>query len=80
MNEHMSDHVKDEGVNNVAVDKEVEDNKEDNKGVTRDELIEQLEAQVNYFETLPQHEKFSFALNVDLQYFMLIILNILKKG
>ena len=56
------------------------ENRNDPKGIGRDELIEQLESHVNYFDSLPQHEKFSFALNVDLQYFMTIILNILKKG
>ena len=61
--------------------KEKEDeSKNDPKGISKNELIEQLESHVNYFDSLPQHEKFSFALNVDLQYFMTIILNILKKG
>lgn len=53
--------------------------KEIEKCVTRKELIEQLEAHVEYFEKLPNHEKFSFAINADLYYFMMVILNIFKK-
>lgn len=55
-------------------------NKEEPEDVTREELIQQLENQVEYFEKLPAHEKFSFPVNADLYYFMLIVLNIFKKG
>jgi hypothetical protein len=48
------------------------------KRLTKHDLIDQLAAQVEYFEKLPQHEKFSFALNCDLYYFMLLISNIFK--
>jgi hypothetical protein len=48
--------------------------------ITKKELIEQFENQVRYFDNFPQHEKFAFTVNADLYYFMLIILNILKKG
>jgi len=50
------------------------------KGLTREELIEQLDAQVSQFDRLPEHVKFSFATNADLYYPMLLILNIFKKG
>jgi hypothetical protein len=53
---------------------------QEQKGITRDELIEQLQAYIENFEKLPQHEKFSFALLCDVYYPMLIILNILMKG
>ena len=53
---------------------------EEQKSITRDELIEQLSAYIDNFEKLPQHEKFSFALLCDVYYPMLIILNILMKG
>jgi hypothetical protein len=56
------------------------DPEKNEEGITRKELIEQLEAQVEYFEKLPAHEKFSFAINADLYYFMLLIVNILKRG
>lgn len=56
-------------------DKEPNDN---NKQITRQELIDQLESQVAYFEQLPQHQRFSFTTNADVYYFMMIILNILK--
>lgn len=59
--------------------KKDENPKEIEKSITREELVEQFEAQVNYFEKLPQHEKFSFAINADLYYFMLLIVNILKR-
>lgn len=68
-----------EHVETVAEPTEDKKPQEEYKQVTRQELIEQLEHQVNYFDTLPQHEKFSFAINADVYYFMLIILNILKK-
>jgi hypothetical protein len=50
-----------------------------NEGITRDDLIEQLDNQVKHFDTLPEHQRFSFTTNCDLYYFMMIILNILKK-
>lgn len=49
------------------------------KGITRKELLEQLDSQVNYFENLPTHIKFSTVTHADLYYFMLLIVNILKK-
>jgi hypothetical protein len=52
---------------------------QDNKKITRDELIDQLQAQVDHFEKLPDHVRFSPVLHADLYYFMLIILNILKR-
>jgi hypothetical protein len=50
------------------------------KPFTKQELIEQLESQVNHFDTLPNHEKFSFCRTCDLYYFMLLVLNIFKKS
>jgi hypothetical protein len=49
------------------------------KGPTKDELIEQLDNFVKYFDSLPVHEKFSFATNADLYYPLLLIVNILKR-
>jgi|APCry1669192647_1035423.scaffolds.fasta_scaffold103834_1 hypothetical protein len=43
------------------------------------ELLEQLDAQIACFDGLPRHEKYSFTTNVDLQYFMMLISNILKR-
>lgn len=57
-----------------------EDSVESQASITKQELLEQLEEQVKVYESLPQHEKFSFCVNADLQYFMLLVLNILKKG
>jgi len=57
-----------------------QEDQEPQKEVTRDELVDQLQAQVNYYDQLPQHEKFTFVTNADLAYFMLLVLNILKKG
>lgn len=59
---------------------EKKEDEEEPKGITQEELIQQLEAQTNYYDKLPQHEKFSFVTNADLCYFMLLVLNILKKG
>jgi len=53
---------------------------EEPKGITNEELIERLEAHVEHFDNLPEHVKFSFVTNTDLYYFMLLVLNILKKG
>jgi hypothetical protein len=64
----------------VEKDKAKEHPCDHQEGVTKEELIEQLENQVKYFDNFPQHEKFAFTVNADLYYFMLIILNILKKG
>lgn len=46
--------------------------------ISREELIEQFETQISYFECLPQHYKFSPCTNADLQYFMIMILGLLK--
>jgi hypothetical protein len=46
--------------------------------VTTHELIEQMQAQVEYFDKLPNHLQFSYCTNADLNYFMLLILNIFK--
>jgi hypothetical protein len=54
--------------------------KYDQDNVTRDELLDQLESQVKSYESLPQHVKFAPTSNVDLQYFMLLVLNIFKKS
>jgi hypothetical protein len=50
------------------------------KPFTRNDLIEQLQAYIDNFEKLPEHEKFSPALMVDVYYPLLIILNILVIG
>ena len=62
-------------------DKENADNAPEKEGnpITREELIEQLDLQISYFDRLPQHEKFSFCTNADLCYFMMLIANIVKK-
>lgn len=52
---------------------------DNNKGLTKDELIEQLDNFAKYFDSLPVHEKFSFATNADLYYPLLLIVNILKR-
>ena len=49
------------------------------KSPTKEELIEQLDNFVKYFDSLPVHEKFSFATNADLSYPLLLIVNILKR-
>jgi hypothetical protein len=71
--------VSGEQVNDISKSEDNNSPQEDHKGVTREELIEQLQHQVDHFDTLPQHLRFSFTTNADLYYFMLIILNILKK-
>jgi hypothetical protein len=65
-----------------AEGEEKADEKPDEIGnpITRKELVEQLEAQIAYFEALPQHEKFSFCTNADLAYFMLLVCNIVKAS
>lgn len=47
--------------------------------ITREELVEQLDLQISYFDRLPQHEKFSFCTNADLCYFMMLIASIVKR-
>lgn len=60
--------------------KEEKNPKDNQDSVTRDELLDQLESQVKSYENLPQHVKFAPTSNVDLQYFMLLVLNIFKKS
>jgi hypothetical protein len=48
-------------------------------GLTKQDLIEQLAAQVEHIESLPEHVKFYFCTNADLQYFMALVLHILKS-
>lgn len=79
MVEREVDGVHADQVDDVAKGSDDKKPDDDHKEITREELIEQLEAQVKYFDTLPQHQRFSFTTNADLYYFMLIILNILKK-
>lgn len=67
-----------DSVNEISESKDDQTPDDIDKGVTREELIDQLESQVAYFDSLPQHQKFSFTTNADLYYFMMIILNILK--
>ena len=57
-----------------------DEEKEEPKGISQHELLEQLAAQVEHFDKLPEHVKFSFVTNADLCYLMLLVLNILKKG
>lgn len=47
--------------------------------LTKQDLIEQLAAQVEHIESLPDHVKFYFCTNADLQYFMALVLHILKS-
>lgn len=54
-------------------------NDEDIRPVSREELIDQFDTQISYFDNLPQHIKFSFCTNADLQYFMMLIVAILKR-
>ena len=60
------------------IDKEYEVQGENN--LTRKDLLDQLEAQCRFYEKLPDHEKWSPCCNVDLAYFMLLVLNILKRS
>ena len=73
----MSEHNQREKVQTQSNDNGPSDNDEP---ITRKELLEQFQAYIDNFEKLPNHEKFSPALMVDVYYPLFIILNILVKG
>lgn len=52
--------------------------KEEQKRIARNDAIAELEQYLEGFTKLPTHEKFSFALNVDIYYLGKYIANILK--
>jgi hypothetical protein len=73
------DGLRDSDINRSNEEKTDKSPEEPSNPVTRDELIEQLDLQIGYFERLPQHEKFAFCTNADLAYFMLLIAGIIKS-
>lgn len=72
--------TKENDINHPDENEHQDAGKEEPKGVTQEELIDQLQAQIEYFERLPNHVQFSYITYADLAYFMLLVLNILKKG
>ena len=50
------------------------------RGIMLNELLDQLDAQLKYYDELPQQEKFMFCTNADLAYFMTLIAAIMKRG
>jgi hypothetical protein len=74
----MSAKVNNEAENAGNSHKSADEQQGDCKGITKEQLIEQLAAQVEHIESLPEHVKFYFCTNADLQYFMALVLHILK--
>ena len=76
----MSDDPTEDKAQDLRQDINKEDEANSQGNITRQDLLDQLEAQCAFYEKLPDHQKWSPCLNVDLAYFMLLVLNILKRS